>query len=294
MSRLCIDNRIGGRTRYYFGDGKPLMLIPDEVKKCVLFIGIGHPDDNIHFGATAFLVMVPNEYVNFCYLVTAKHSIQSIRNTIEKEPGKKMYLRANLASGSAAIVEMEPSRWSFHPDDTVDVAIMPFGQASQFDHAAISIETFLSEEVSRTEQIGIGDELFLVGLFQVFRKAKRNIPIVRVGNIAAMPEESIPTQLGDIEAYLIECRSLKGLSGSPAFVMVGPHRRDGSSTGRIGRHWLMGLTHGHFDEAGSVNMGIAVVVPAKKILEAISQPQFVASREAAIRKARDAEAATPD
>jgi hypothetical protein len=63
-----------------------------------------------------------------------------------------------------------------------------------------------------------------------------------------------------------------------------------------GRRYLLGLVHGHWNirpeemnepqpklvgnkEAGSVNMGIAVVIPSKKIREVLYHPDFVAERK---------------
>jgi hypothetical protein len=44
----------------------------------------------------------------------------------------------------------------------------------------------------------------------------KNVPIVRVGNLASYPSEQIQTRaFGRMEAYLIEARSIGGLSGSP-------------------------------------------------------------------------------
>ncbi len=55
--------------------------------------------------------------------------------------------------------------------------------------------------------------------------------------------------------------------------------------------YLLGLMHGHWDippenkndlavkdSFGSVNMGIAIVVPAKKILETLNHPELVEIR----------------
>jgi hypothetical protein len=97
------------------------------------------------------------------------------------------------------------------------------------------------------------------------------LPIVRFGNIALISDEFIPTtKFGDMEAYLIEARSIKGISGSPVFVL--------KPTDNGWRASLRGLMHGHWDlkpgaiidaddgksGGGSMNMGIAIVVPAKK------------------------------
>ena len=102
---------------------------------------------------------------------------------------------------------------------------------------------------------------------------------MRMGNIAMVPDERIPiTNFGDMEAYLIEARSIGGLSGSPVFVIevVDPLDR---------RIHLLGLIQGHWDvkpetiidEAtedsetrAGVNVGIAIVTPASKILEIIN------------------------
>jgi hypothetical protein len=51
---------------------------------------------------------------------------------------------------------------------------------------------------------------------------QRNIPIVRIGNVASMPHEPVATKnRGAIEAYLVEARSVGGLSGSPVLVQLG-------------------------------------------------------------------------
>ena len=118
----------------------------------------------------------------------------------------------------------------------------------------------------------------------------KNIPIVRVGNIAAMPEERVATQMGLIDAYLVEARSIGGLSGSPVFVSLSLFRRNSNNyigpTNRQKVHYLIGLMHGHYgtrlpdydmpavdaSDIERVNVGIAIVVPSQKIMEVITQP----------------------
>jgi hypothetical protein len=93
-----------------------------------------------------------------------------------------------------------------------------------------------------------------------------------------------------MDGYLIEARSIGGLSGSPVFVNLGSTRFvDGkvkhATTGSI--HFLIGIIHGHYDsrmtdtdglikdslatEFESINTGIAIVTPATKLLEHISE-----------------------
>jgi hypothetical protein len=161
---------------------------------------------------------------------------------------------------------------------------------------------FLTDKIIEDKQIGTGDEVFITGLFAHAVGSDKNSPIVRMGNIAMMPSEPIRTSEGLMDAYLIEARSIGGLSGSPAFV------RATTSLGPV-PHYLLGLMHGHwdlppgakndggdvFDHLGAVNMGIAIVVPAKRVLETLKHPGLVSIRaldETAERKRRsDAEAA---
>jgi hypothetical protein len=113
-----------------------------------------------------------------------------------------------------------------------------------------------------------------------------------------LPEEQIQTNYGMADVYLIEARSIGGLSGS--LVAVRPPLRyaiempKGSTAvfDAIGSMKLFGLMHGHWDVKESkmndtkiehdrkhgVNMGIGIVVPAIKILETINQPGLVELR----------------
>jgi hypothetical protein len=102
-----------------------------------------------------------------------------------------------------------------------------------------------------------------------------------------MPQEPIKTRYGLADAYLIELRSIGGLSGSPVFV----HTRllkDGKEQHTLS--W-MGLMHGHWDieedlidtlddtDNQQLNVGIGIVVPANKILEITQQEVLMKAKE---------------
>jgi hypothetical protein len=235
---------------------------------------------------TAFFVGIGSETVqevSYVYVVTAKHVATALE-------GQEFLLRLNTKDGGSMFVPSGPSpRWCLHPtDESVDVAALAWVQPDMVEYKHVSITMFLTDETIRSQSIGTGDEVFITGLFVHLAGSKRNLPIVRMGNIAMMPDEPVPTNMGPIEAYLIEARSIEGLSGSPAFV------RQTVPVG-IGNFYLLGLMRGHWDippqarddqittddeEAfGKVNMGIAVVVPAKKISEVLNQPRLVEARK---------------
>jgi hypothetical protein len=132
-----------------------------------------------------------------------------------------------------------------------------------------------------------GDEVFITGLFANYAGKLRNVPIVQVGNLAAYPEERIRVRLfGEMDVYLIEARSIGGLSGSPVFYNPGRVRvKNGAPLFATGLPFnFMGIINGHYrrdletddpdaeggGEVEALNTGIAIVVPVGKILNFIN------------------------
>ena len=277
------------------------MQIPDEIRKCVGFICY-KTTNKTKWAGTAFFVGVPLEGTesSSVYIITAKHIIDEIQR---ESDDKKVYLRMNLKNGGSRLIGTPIDKWIFHPQESnVDVATLNWAPAQEtFDYLTLPIKYAGTEDIIKKENIGVGDDVFLVGLFASHFGSQKNLPIIRVGNIASMPEEKVRTaKYGYIDAYLVEARSIGGLSGSPVFVYMGDMRKIGNTT-QLGRkglpllYWL-GLMHGHFalsETELQINMGIAIVVPTWKILEVINQEVFMKAREKAIEKAaKDAEGDT--
>lgn len=270
------------------------MLFDQDTMKTVTFLGYRNSNGELRWGGTAFVVHVPlTETIGERYLITARHCVEGIREVSEDG---KILVRVNLVGGSCTILEV--GDWSFHPSSSsyVDVAVAPFAAPSNAEILAIPPHNVMTPELMLSKQIGAGDDVFIVGLFKKNPGESRAIPIGRIGTIAAIPQEPIWTMnYGDMEAILIECRSMGGLSGSPVFVNLDPYLDfppnsllKTSSTG--GRSYsasrLLGLVHGHWEDDASddfrdsrMNVGIAIVVPAHKVLEALNTPALVTHRE---------------
>ncbi len=171
---------------------------------------------------------------------------------------------------------------------------------STFDHLNVPLSALATKQTIEEGQIDIGEDLYFPGLFSHRAGDARNLPIVRLGNIAAMPSEDIATDWGWVRApYLIEARSIGGLSGSPVFFDFGPVRGvrpgDAPPTLRPAKY-MLGLIHGHYDNCGSpwdspdgswqnsVNSGIAIVVPADQIRGVMELPFLRDLREAMGRR----------
>lgn len=306
----CIDRRWGGGDRYHLTPPEDiLMRVPDAVQKSVLFIGIREDLPEWDWKGTAYLIAVsnaPHVFQNalqthagypFMFLATARHVAENLE-------GKDFALRTNKKDGSIAILEGHADqRWWYHPTERayVDAAVTIFfpPNLTDLDIFWIDINIFVTPQTIQAANLGIGDEVFLSGLFTEVTETTKNIPVVRIGNLAMMPGEKIPYKDGRlIDAYLVESRSIGGLSGSPVFVrqtvmMQGlrPAIRLNSSAhiaprdlsavmAGVGRIFFLGSMIGHWDAPTgfhypeTVNMGISPVVPAHKIREIIEQAEL--------------------
>ncbi|MGA0033903.1 MAG: hypothetical protein ACO3IW_12230 [Burkholderiales bacterium] len=220
------------------------------------------------------------------YAVTAKH----VLDAIQAKGLDRVFFRINFKTGEAKWVSVPLSGWFSHQTDpSIDVAILKTGLSDELDHLVLPFSLCINEEKMIEHRVGLGDEVFVTGLFRHHHGSRKNIPIVRVGNLACMTEEKVSTRnFGEIDAYLIESRSIGGLSGSPVFLNLGTTRLIDNqvrlATGQI--FFLFGLIHGHYDSDASsidevesvrtdglsveyVNTGMAIVVPFHKIEETI-------------------------
>lgn len=275
------------------------MRVDDQVLKSVAFIGrILHNQPKAFDGeplGTGFFVSMASSVAGrmFHCFVTARHVVDGLK-------GDQPYIVINRRNAGRKVLLLGPDiRWWHHPtDSTADVAVMPF--EVQPDHDIVSIgaaDAFLTLANRDKYRIGVGDEIFITGLFTYAAGERRNMPIVRHGNIAMMPDEPIQLDHGFAHVYLVEARSIGGLSGSPVFVretvtiQVKDQSGEKLAFGGYGRLQLLGLCLGHWDVdpndknkafpplgVGGVNMGIGIVVPASKILETINQPELTDMR----------------
>jgi hypothetical protein len=283
------------------------MKVPSSAQRCVAFLYLQTLTRKSPVG-TAFFVHRSSEdrQSSTTYLVTARHVID---NASRDASDGRIWVRLNTRAGGTDWIETKARDWLPHSDDeTVDVSVLPLRPAfDKFEWAAIDVATALDDSIIVSRGIGPGDELFFPGMFVNHRGQQRNVPIVRMGNIAAMPnpDEKVWTRIGLIDAYLVEARSVGGLSGSPVFVALDVVWQDdnGEWRGTGGQSYLLGLMHAHWAEtvtgaeeaddspdsptSAQVNMGIGVVVPVRYIVEAINQPRIAAAREAAERRLRE-------
>jgi hypothetical protein len=292
MKSAVLDTRLANCPQWYLIPPPDInMRIPSRVKKSVVFIGIKADDSVItepDYCGTGFIVSIQSskiKRVSFPYLVTARHVAAELK-------GLDFYIRVNTKDGKAIVFKVGAGqmKWWFNPkeDEACDVAIFPLGIPQEIfntmDYEAIKTDMFLTDAEISEQGIGEGDDVFTAGVFYHHQGENKNLPIVRMGNIAMMPDEPIQhKKFGDMEVYLIELRSMSGLSGSPVFVL---NQVAGEITekGLFKTSWhiyLLGLICGHWEKGiDKINVGIAYVAPAKKILETINRKELADIRGA--------------
>jgi hypothetical protein len=212
------------------------MNVPDEIRKCVLFLGT-KTDGRFSPRATAFLVAYEEHGIRTGFLVTAQHVVSGILGKGD------IWIRENLKNGTSHETRMPPDVWHFHSNEPreSDIAMCPvsFGDDSDVHAIPLNGPKGILATRSTLEQMdaGLGDEVVIVGLFRSHFGVDHNVPIIRIGNISALQDEPIKTAYcGYIDAHLIEARSLAGLSGSPVFLALPPVRLKKMETGVPGWH----------------------------------------------------------
>jgi hypothetical protein len=268
--------------------------LPDEFRKTVVFLGLRSRDGRTDFKGTGFLVgmrSAANPNASFVYLITARHCVRRA----ETSPGT-LVVRVNTSDGASRLIE-QPTEWHFPEDEGVDVAVHPFEWQDGDDHVLIPFENLATLNRISEYDLGIGDEVGIVGLFHSRSGRQRNLPVVRSAIIASMPDEPFEdAETGlPFDAYIIEVRSFGGLSGSPVFFIeqrgLLANRPVRTYSPLIHQPVFIGLVRGHWDETttrvrqdlwesetAKANLGLALVTPIAHALEVLTSEPLAKER----------------
>ena len=283
------------------------MQIPAVLRELVTFVRTTTADGKQWVGTGFFVNEEVVDGLWAGYIVTCGHCIAPLE---AETPVTSISLRLNLRSGGSAEIETEVANWERHPSSDVAMyALMP--DQSIFDYKHFPARPGASKEFRDEKRIDSGDDIFMTGRLIYHPGATRMLPIVRVGSIAAFPEDPVRLATGEENVILIETRSLGGLSGSPVFVHFGDWRRDENGNLGVlpnpepgsqwdgGPNYLLGVMHGFYPTKGNdpdgigdatkepLNTGIGVVIPVERIHDLIETPRFKEQREMAKKQEAD-------
>jgi len=174
---------------------------------------------------------------------------------------------------------LECDKWIVHPGGA-DVAIVPL--CSLIDIAIHKVGFISTEEFVTKEQInsppvnlGVGDEVIMLGRLVNHQGKRENRPIARFGSISMTPEPiRNPALCRDEESFAVEMRSRTGFSGSPVLIYRIPSTTliDVQTKLFVG---LLGVNWGYILDESEENTWINGVVPAWKIIETLETPELM-------------------
>src|SRR5256885_7661028 len=190
------------------------MRIDPEVLNCALYL---YPspeaaENGERAGGSGFVVGIPSTVGSssgfFSYAVTNRHVIEDAHATV---------VRLNTTADTFAVLPLDPRSWLSHPRGE-DVAACALGLERTHRVSFVSTRLFLTKEQALINA-WVGAEVYTVGRFVNHEGLQKNQPVVRCGNIAAIPGDPIRQKGGRQQvSYLVEGHSMSGYSGSPVFV----------------------------------------------------------------------------
>jgi hypothetical protein len=269
-----------------------LPRIDDAVLDCAIYLyrSVDDAMQGEEIGGSGFLLSVPSiipedaaQGLSYAVCVTNRHVVELGATVVR--------LNQRERTGTC-VADFNESHWVYHPHGA-DLAVTTIPVDEMGAHyRRISHTSLLTREMMAELNIGVGDDVFLVGRFVSHDGGQENSPTARFGNIAQMPGQPLRGECGtEQESYLIECRSIGGFSGSPVFVHIPPFSWRPDNT--IHTHYfgpaLLGVDWCHtfypepvMDSSGreldsyvQSHSGLMGVVPSWKLAELIECEAFV-------------------
>jgi hypothetical protein len=263
------------------------MRIADEYLQCSVYI---YPDEasakaGKWAGGSGFLVhsewMHAGKLSTADFVVTNRHVLKNIVDRDTRTPADPI-VRLNRRDGASDPIRTNRLRWKNHPAGD-DIAALRF-EALSDEHECMPVDgrAFLTPMHISHENIGIGDDVAMIGRLVGHDGNIRNSPTARFGVISMMPGDKFENEFGhQQESFLVDCPSISGFSGSPVFLFPPSSARSPEAL-LDSRSWLLGIDWMHVSHKEPVltskgekvdglyvnaNSGIAGVIPAWRIKE---------------------------
>ena len=184
------------------GELKPLWLweheamrVHDHVPSTVAFIGIQTERGFVPIGS-GFGVLCAVSGLGVPYVVTALHVIDDLNESV-----KSIRVRFQKDGGGFHLIDLPRDAFIKHPQHDkarryIDVTACSLPKVRPADPITwIRPEDFITPDDIEAHGFGVGDEVAIMGMLSEHQSGEtRNIPIVRIGNIAAMPHEPADQQ----------------------------------------------------------------------------------------------------
>lgn len=141
--------------------------------------------------------------------------------------GGATVLRINTKDERSRLIELDHEDWQFIPqsDDIAAADISERIDPSKDEIAFLPISLFSTKDFLDRDEVEIGEDGFMLGLFADHPGKDRNLVAARFGNVSLLANEYEPIeQPNGIKrpSHLFDLRSRAGFSGSPVFIYRTP------------------------------------------------------------------------
>jgi hypothetical protein len=239
------------------------------------------------------------QYIHF-YAVSTRHVVRG-RGTTDS-PGNPV-VRLNKHDGKYDVIPLTHEDWIV--SDEHDIAVAPISHNPAHRYLFVSVVSrFLTKEIAKQKDVGIGDEVFMVGRLIHHDGRQKNTPSLRWGHVSMMPFEPVYHEHNssrEQESFLVEVHSIGGFSGSPVFVRPFPTEKllaglpvsdQPPSPGqpppdlkmfdyyqrRYSGPWLLGVEWGVILDSRCDNTGMSGVVPAWHVTDLLNDERLKTQR----------------
>jgi hypothetical protein len=254
-------------------------LRPDtEVVRSLVFLNYRYEHDSFQVVGTGFLIAIPvtgDPAHSHLAIVTARHIIDPQWAGCSWSNPDAVTLRIGIWQDSFPLERNGQRTWLAHPDEKVDVAVIPvdkkLGRIRDKDVRTLRISDFATKDEIETFRIGMGANIISAGLVPDLQDGRRNYPEFILGKVSDVSDAPVQLRCGtgplkDRLGWIIAGKFVPGNSGSPVFLMPlefgwGPPVRLNAP-----RKMILGLVAGNIERAGFGEM-----VPIEYVFEVIAK-----------------------
>jgi hypothetical protein len=156
-------------------------------------------------------------YLTHFYALTCQHVAP---------PGNSI-IRINTKDGKSRLIETHPDDWQWIPghDDLAALDVTDWLDIERDSYSAIPSHLLVTKEFVARDEVEIGEDGFMLGLFADLPGKIRNLVAARFGNISLLADDETPIVQPNKSrrpSHLFDMRSRPGFSGSPVFVYRTP------------------------------------------------------------------------
>lgn len=140
--------------------------------------------------------------------------------------GGASILRVNTSDGKSRFIELDPLEWQYIPGaDDLCAADVTERVANGDEFSFVSPRLIVTKDFVRAEELEIGEDGFMLGLFAEQPGTDHNMVAARFGNVSLLASDDAPIEQPNEQkrpSHIFDMRSRPGFSGSPVFVYRTP------------------------------------------------------------------------